>query len=460
MANFFSKLFGINKIKGRSKIVAKNASISLLFKGLSILIGFIFVPLYLNSVGQRQYGIILTITSISNFISFFDVGIGNGLRTKLGKAISNGEKHLGRQYVSTSYFYVTLLFTGVFLLYCIAGHWLTWSKILNIPANEVQHLDRWIFLVIALFSVRFIFQLIGSVLMADQKSAINDSIQFSTSLVTLIACLILKSLHSLNFYTLLITMCALPVVVLIMYSIIFFRTKYRWLAPSLAYVDHKIRKDLLSLGFKFFIIQLVSLIIFSTTNILIAQLFSIGDVTTYNIAFKYYNITVMVFAILMSPLWGAFTNAWYQSDVKWISKNIKYYILISFAFLFVNIFQFFVYPTFIRLWLKQDMAIPLLLTISFILYNFIYCYNNIFSHFLASIGQVNRQVYAAVFGGVINIPVTIFLARHTPLGLSSILYANIICLLPSSLVTTIQAIQLIRSKSKKEIIDGALYNVV
>jgi O-antigen/teichoic acid export membrane protein len=168
----------------------------------------------------------------------------------------------------------------------------------------------------------------------------------------------------------------------------------------------------------------------------------------------------MVFAILMSPLWGAFTHAWYQNDVKWIVKNIKYYALISFAFIFVNVFQFFIYPTFIRLWLKQDFAITLLLTLSFIIYNFVYCYNNIFSHFLASIGQVNKQVYAAVFGGVINIPVTIYLARHTHLGLSSILYANIICLLPSTIVTTIQTIQLLRSKSKKENFDLPILDIV
>ncbi len=61
------------------------------------------MPIYLGAVGQRQYGIILTITSISNFISFFDVGIGNGLRVKLGKAIADNDLLLGKKYVSTTH---------------------------------------------------------------------------------------------------------------------------------------------------------------------------------------------------------------------------------------------------------------------------------------------------------------------------------------------------------------------
>jgi O-antigen/teichoic acid export membrane protein len=448
MIKTISRKLGVNKLKDRSKVVATNAAISLLLKGFSIAISFVFVPLYLNSIGQRQYGIILTITSISNFISFFDIGIGNGLRSKLGKALADGDTVLGRQYVSTSYFYVSIFFCCVFLVYCAVSPFIHWFKVLNISINEIHQLNTWVFVVITLFVIRFILQLIGPILLADQKSFINDSIQFSTSLITIICCFALKALGYLNFYSLLIITCAAPIVVLILYSVTLFTTKYKMLVPSVSYVNHGIRKDLLSLGFKFFIIQIVALIIFSTTNILIAQLFNIAEVTRYNIAYKYFNITVIVFSILMSPLWGAFTHAWHQNDKKWISKNVKYYALLALAFSVVNILQFFIYPFFIRIWLKQDLPITTLLVAGFILYNFVYCYNNICSHFLASIGEINRQVYAAVLGGALNIPLTIYLAKYTSFGLAAILFANIICLLPSTLITTIHTIQLLKNKAE------------
>ncbi|MDB5060294.1 MAG: polysaccharide biosynthesis protein, partial [Mucilaginibacter sp.] len=357
-------------------------------------------------------------------------------------------KLLGRQYVSTSYFYVSIFFSCVFLVYCAVSPFIQWFKILNISINEIHQLNRWVFVVITLFTIRFILQLIGPILMANQKSFINDSIQFSTSLLTIICCFALKAFGYLNFYSLLIITCAAPIVVLILYSVTLFTVKYRWLIPSFSFVNHDIRKDLLSLGFKFFLIQIVALIIFSTTNILIAQLFNIAEVTRYNIAYKYFNLTVMIFSILMSPLWGAFTHAWYQNDKKWIVKNVKYYTLLALAFSVVNILQFFIYPFFIKIWLKQDLVITNLLVAGFIFYNFVYCYNNIHSHLLASIGEINRQVYVAVLGGVLNIPLTIYLAKYTSFGLAAILFANVICLLPSTLVTTIQTIQLLKNKAE------------
>ena len=155
----------------------------------------------------------------------------------------------------------------------------------------------------------------------------------------------------------------------------------------------------------------------------------------------------MVFTILMSPLWGAFTHAWHQKDVKWIVKNVKLYVLVVAVFGIFNILQLFLYPYFIHIWLRQNLTIPLMLGVSFVAYNFIYCYNNIFAHFLASIGQVNRQVYAAVIGGALNIPITIYLAKNTQMGLSAIVFANVICLLPSTFVTTVQTFQLLNMPS-------------
>ena len=438
------------KLQDRSKIVAKNALLSLFLKGAGILISFIFVPLYLQTVGQRQFGIILTITSISNFISFFDVGIGNGLRVKLGKAIANNDRELGRQYVSTAYYYVTLLFVSVFLLYCAVSPWVEWSKILNISKSEIPGLNLLLVFIIGFYALLFILNLLGSVFMADQKSSIRDVMNFTGNFLIITTCLILKWFKVLDFYSLIILMCGLPVLVQLIYSIIFFSKRYSWLRPSLKFVNHTVRKDLLGLGVKFFLIQIVGLTIFSTTNILIAQLFDISSVTLYNIAFKYYNITVIVFNILMSPLWGAFTHAWHQNDVKWITKNIKLYLLIIVVFVAVNIGQFFIYPYFIKLWLKRDFAIPAILAVSLVLYNVVLCYNDIFAHFLAGIGKVNKQVYAAVIGGLFNIPVTIYLAKYTTLGLSAILFANILCLLPSTVITTIETMQLLAAKKRGE----------
>lgn len=52
----------------------------LFIKGGSILVGLLLVPLTLEYVDSESYGIWLTLSSMVAWISFFDIGINNGLK--------------------------------------------------------------------------------------------------------------------------------------------------------------------------------------------------------------------------------------------------------------------------------------------------------------------------------------------------------------------------------------------
>src|ERR1700761_9345113 len=81
----------------------KNIIYSFLIKGLSIGCPFALVSLTLHYLDKERYGIWLTMASIVGWFSFFDVGIGNGLRNKLSEALAKGDTALAKIYVSTSY---------------------------------------------------------------------------------------------------------------------------------------------------------------------------------------------------------------------------------------------------------------------------------------------------------------------------------------------------------------------
>ncbi len=419
--------------------------ISFGLKGFSLLAGFLLISLYLNAVNQRAYGIILTITSIAGFISFFDIGIGNGLRNKLGRSIAENNKILSKKYISTAYAYVGYLFGAFLVIFLIIVPIIDWSFVLNVKKGSIPNLNLCFVYVVFLFAVRFILELISVILLADQKSSMNDSILFLTNLLNIVLFYLLKWAGHLNFYSILISICVAPVIILIIYSLVLFNGKYAAIKPSLKFVDHSLRKDLLGLGLQFFAIQIIYIIIFSTTNILIVQLFKIDNVAEYNIAFKYYNVSTMIFSILLTPIWGAFTNAWYQKEYDWIEKNIKKYILIAICLCFLSILQYYLYPIVSLYWLKKYFPIQFLLCLSLVIYNFIFCFTNIFSFFLNGIGQVRVQLYCAIAGGLVNIPLTIWLSKYTTLGLSSIVFANIFCLLPGSIFTSIETFKLLKN---------------
>lgn len=435
-------------VNGRTAIVLKNSFLSLFLKGISIVVSFLLVPLCLRAVGKTEYGIILTITSVINWIAFFDIGMGNGLRTKLGKCIAEGDLEMGRKYVSTAYFYIAAIFLGILALYSVSHPLLDWYKILGIEPIAVANLNSCIYWLIVLFILRFILQLIGVILLADQQSYLNDIMMPVANLLTLIVIAGALKFGYADFYVICITIAAVPVLVLIAYTIFFFSSKYQWLRPSFLYVDHRLRKDLLALGIKFFLVQIATLIMFSSSNFLIARLLSMEEVTLYNIGNRYYGITLMVFGIILTPLWGAFTNAWYQHDKKWIGSAINRMVLVNGVFLIGGFLLFLCYVPVSGWWLGSNVELGVVFSLTMILYNFQAAFNNIYAYFLNAIGKVNIQLYAALIGGLLTVPVTVVLFRYTRLGLASICVANMICLLPGSVLGFIQVRKILSGTAK------------
>ena len=68
----------------------------------------------------------------------------------------------------------------------------------------------------------------------------------------------------------------------------------------------KYAKDIMSLGTKFFLIQIAAIIIFQTTNIVISQVLGPQHVTIYNIAYKYFFTINLIFIIILTPLLVSF----------------------------------------------------------------------------------------------------------------------------------------------------------
>lgn len=440
----YARLF----LNNRTAIVVRNTFISLLLKGISIIVSFVLVPVSLQAVGKKEYGIILTITSVINWIAFFDIGMGNGLRTKLGKCIAEGDRTLARKYVSTAYFYIAAIFIGIFVLYAIVHPFIDWFRLLDINPNDIPRLDTCMFFLVVLFVSRFILQLIGVILLADQQSYLNDVIMPISNLLTLGIIFFLYNFGQADFYLITYSICSAPVLVLLVYTFVLFKGRYKWLRPSAKWIDHGLRKDLLSLGVKFFLVQIAALVMFSSSNFLIAQLFSMEEVTMFNIGNRYYGVSLMLFGIILTPLWGAFTNAWYQGDKHWISGMIRRMIFLNAGLLLLGVVMFIYYEPVSDWWLPEPIVLTPIFAVTLILYNFQAAFNNIFSYFLNAIGKVNIQLYAAISGGLITVPATVFLFRHTQLGLASICVANMLSLLPGSILSVIQVRKILSGKAR------------
>ncbi|MCL5029601.1 MAG: oligosaccharide flippase family protein, partial [Bacteroidetes bacterium] len=286
-------------------------------KGFSILISFLLVPLTLNYLDTTKYGIWLTISGIVEWLGFFDIGLGNGLRNKLAEALALKDYDNAKIYVSTTYAVLILIIAVVYLLFVIINPFLNWARILNSSQNLNNTLSLIIMIIVTFYSLRFVLQLIGVVFKADQIPAFNNSLTPLANILSLIGILIISKFSSGNLLYLCFIYSAPPVIILVIASIYFYKKKYGYLKPEVNSIKLKYFKSLAGLGIQFFVIQIAVLIMFSTDNIIIAQILGPAEVAPYNIAFRYFGIPVMFMSIIMTPFWSASTEALSIGEIGW-----------------------------------------------------------------------------------------------------------------------------------------------
>lgn len=431
----------------RSLRAKKNIMISLVFKGLSIAVSLMLVPLTLNYLDQTRYGIWLTLTSILGWMYFFDIGLGNGLRNKFAEAKVYGNVAQGRMYVSTTFALLALISMGLLLLFAVINPFLDWTKILNTDASLAHELGKTVLIVFSFFCIQFVFRLVSTILSADQKPAMSDFLNLCSNALSLVIIFVLAKVTAGSLLGISFAYSVTPVLVLLIAAFTMFKGKYKEYTPSVKYINFSQINDLIGLGVKFFIIQLAGIALFTTTNIITSHLFSPAEVTPYNIAFKYFSVVTMVFSIILSPFWTAYTDAYHKKEIIWIKQTTKKLVAIWGISCVVLVVMVIVANWVYRLWVGSEIYIPVSLSIMIALFVAISSWNTIFASFINGVGKIKLQLYYAVSVGIINIPLSIALAKLLN-GVEGIVLSTCLCLLAGSVWVPIQYVKIVNGTAK------------
>ncbi len=448
MFSFIYNFFKGNKrtIKAKKNIVA-----SFLIKGVSIVIGFILIRITLRYLDKTEYGIWLTLTSFLTWFTFFEIGLGNGLKNKLAEAIARKDYHLGRIYVSTTYAILTIVIGAVSLIFLIANFFIDWTLILNTPKEMIHELTILSSIVFGFFFLRFVLKLIGIVLYADQRPAVANSFGPIGNLLVLIIIFVLTKTTDGSLVVLGWTLSLIPVLVLIIASIYFYQTDYKKIAPSVEYVKFSYSKDLFTLGVKFFIIQISALIMFQSSNIIIAQFFGPSEVTSYNIGYKLFSVIMMLFNIIVTPFWAAYTEAWVKKDILWIKKTVNNILKIWVGFIFIGVFLLIISVPFFNFWIgkeeMQDISISFKLKVALMIYFLVFTFGNIFNTFINGVGKIKVQMYSLLIGAFLFIPIAFFLIKELKWGIESVVIASILANFYSPLIAPYQYYKIVNEKA-------------
>lgn len=406
----------INKIKSlvtsgdeRSVQAKKNIAMSLVNKVIAIFISLAIIPITIDYLNPEQYGIWLTLSSIVAWLSFFDVGLGHGFRNRFAEAKAHGDIELARKYVSTTYFTMILIFGVVLFIFECINPFLNWASILNISQEQNKLLSIVVSIILIGVCTSFVANVATIMLSADQKPALSAMISTAGQGLALLLIFLLTQfpVHDMRYIAFALSWA--PVIVTLSVSLWLFTHKYKAFAPSFKLIDKTLIKNIINLGVKFFVIQVSMILIFQVVNIILSRVLGPAAVTEYNVTYKYFSITMMLFNIILSPYWSAFTDAYTKGDFKWMKLIHQKLTKVWFVLALVNIILLAASPLAYKLWLNGSVEIPFATSISMFIYISVLSFSSMYMILLNGTGKVFLQMLIYLICALVSIPSSIVL---------------------------------------------------
>lgn len=436
----------INVGDTRTILARKNIIGSFANKGLSIFINLALVPITIGYLDTFMYGLWLTLSSIVAWVSYFDMGLGHGFKNKMAEAIAHEDVTLIKQYVSTTYITFAIIFSLVIIGASISNLYLDWSSILNISQTYGSIVRNTVSVIIITMGVSQVLNIINNILIAYQRSALAAFLTTVGQLIALIVILILTMLPNKSIVYISLAFTCAPIIVSLIASIYLFNTRFSNIRPSFNQIKFRLIGDILGLGGKFFVIQLSMLIIFQMVNFILTRVLGPEAVTQYNVAYKYFSILQMIFMIILSPYWVAFTDAYTKRDFAWLEKTSRQIHRVFLSVVCIEMLLLVFAPIGFKIWVGDKVMIGWGLSVAMAVYIVTLSYSNMYMIFINGIGKVFLQSLIYLVFALISIPISIYACRH--LGLVGILMVLSSVYLVQAIVAKIQIKKLISQTAR------------
>ncbi len=438
------KLFGSDK---RTALMRKNILFSFLIKGWSGLVTLLLVRVTLECLGEYKNGIWLTLSTMLIWIDNLDIGLGNGLRNTLAQHLAHNDMEKARTDISSTVAMLVLIIVPATAILVAIVFNIDLYKLLNVDPKLSDDLLETFVIAIIMVCCTFVFKFIGNVYMALQLPAVNNLIVTLGHTLQLLGTLVLVALHVDSLFAVAAINTASPLLVYLISYPITFLARYPQLRPSVRYVRFSVARSLLSLGIIFFVLQVSSLIITMSTNLIISRFFSPEQVVPYNISWRYFTIAQMIFSVICTPFWSATTDAFARGDIAWIRKASRSMdrnlALVTVLIALMIPLSRYLYP----LLTGNIVEIPLSVTLCMALYITVLLYCMAYCFFLNGMGKLRLQLICTVGGAAVYIPLAIFLIRQSE-DVTGILLAMSLVNLPSLVCNRLQFEKIVRGKAK------------
>ena len=291
----------------------------------------IAVPLTLHYLGTERYGMWMTISSIVAMMGFADLGMGLGLMNAISEAHGQEDRLAAERYVSSGFFMLSAVALLILVGFAAAYPFIPWQRVFNVKSQQaIQEAGPAMAVFIACFAVNLPLGVVQQIQLGYQEGFVN-SLWESAGRVLGLAGLLLVIYLKAGLTWLVLAMAGAPALAWLLNSLVCI-----WLSPSLVAsqvpeLPQRQRPKSSSYRSFFFILQMGVTLIYGSDNLIITQFLGPEAVTQYAIPYQMFSLSLVIFNIVIAPLWPAYGEAIARGDIAWVTKSLETFIKNYFA---------------------------------------------------------------------------------------------------------------------------------
>lgn len=384
-------------LDAREKRLASAVFSSLAGRFATLIAPLLATPAILNYFGDADYGLWAVAISFTHIAVVADLGIGNGLHTRVAAAYGAQDNAAIRTNISNAFTIVAAI-AGSLLFATVLGFWLA-----DGPAIP--------FVVFAAFFIGMPGTVFYQVLFAVQRVPDANAIQVAGAIGAVAMSLIAVHLMAPNWAVALAYAAPIVLAPYIGAALYFWtKTEHR---PTLGLFSRESAIDILQIGSAFFVLSLIMAVMQNIDNIIISKVAGNEAVAAFTIPMRLGALLGLVIFAIYMPLWGSFGEALSKREFLWVRRSVlRMSIAGTFVVSSAGIALVFLSDWIIWVWVGRQFDDQNLIVIGFVLLSIAMAATSPSNMVLNALGKVGPQIRSWLSALIVSTALKIWAASH------------------------------------------------
>ncbi|MER7165095.1 lipopolysaccharide biosynthesis protein [Micromonospora sp. NPDC000207] len=314
---------------GRTRRLATGIVSSLAGRAVGLVAPLVVTPLTFGYLGAERYGLWMAVTSLTGMALFADLGLGNGLLTRLSRLHGTGDRPAAAREVSSAYAVLGALTAGLLVLLAVAGVTVPWADLFAVTDPRVAAGAPAVALVcLGAFLVNVPLALVQRIQYAHQEVTRSNLWQAAGSLSSVVLVGVAVAARVDPVLVVAVAVGAVPATNLVN-TVAYFAGRGRDLRPRRRLVDRRVARNLLRLGAAFCALSVLTSAALNVDAFLVGRVLGLTEAAVYAVVLRLFALLGLFVTVVNLPLWPANGEAIARGDVRWVRRSTRRMVLVS-----------------------------------------------------------------------------------------------------------------------------------